>query len=76
VSKRKLTAQEKVEKKRRRLEFMTIFVHGKQKRIRRPPTIEGLDVDEIHPSERGRHLAAAERDAGGHRVRARRVSTT
>jgi hypothetical protein len=26
---------------------MTIFVHGKQKRVRRPPTIDGMDVDEF-----------------------------
>ena len=45
--KRKLTAVEKAEKKRRRKEYMTIFVEGKQKRIKRPPTIDGLDVDEF-----------------------------
>jgi len=26
---------------------MTIFINGKQKRVRRPQTIEGLDVDEF-----------------------------
>ena len=26
---------------------MTIFVNGKQKRVRRPPTIDGMDVDEF-----------------------------
>jgi hypothetical protein len=45
--KRKLTAAEKAAKKRRRSEYMTIFICGKQKRVRRPPTIEGLDVDEF-----------------------------
>lgn len=45
--KRKLTAREKAEKKRRRQEFMTIFVNGKQKRVRRPPTIDGIPVDEF-----------------------------
>ena len=45
--KRKLTAGEKAEKKRRRKEYMTIFINGKQKRVKRPPTIEGLDVDEF-----------------------------
>ena len=44
---RKLSAAEKAEKRRRRKEYMTIFVHGKQKRVKRPPTIEGLDVDEF-----------------------------
>ena len=45
--KRKLTAAEKVEKKRRRKEYMTIFINGKQKRVKRPPTTEGMDVDEF-----------------------------
>ena len=44
---RKLTAKEKAEKKRRKKEFMTIFLNGKQKRVRRPPTIDGIDVDEF-----------------------------
>jgi hypothetical protein len=43
----KLTAAEKAEKKRRQKEYMTIFINGKQKRVKRPPTIEGLDVDEF-----------------------------
>ncbi len=45
--KRKLTAAEKAEKKRRRREYMTIFINGKQKRVRRPLTIDGMDVDEF-----------------------------
>ena len=45
--KRKLTAREKADKKRRNLEFMTIFINGKQKRVRRPPTIDGMSVDEF-----------------------------
>ncbi len=45
--KRKLTAAEKAEKKHRRKEYMTIFINGKQKRVKRPPTIDGLDVDEF-----------------------------
>lgn len=28
-------------------EFMTIFVNGKQKRVKRPRTIEGMDEDEF-----------------------------
>ena len=47
VGKRKLTPREKAEKKRRKREFMTIFVNGKQKRVRRPPTIDGIPVDEF-----------------------------
>ena len=45
--KRRLTARERAENKRRRQEFMTIFIHGKMKRIRRPPKIDGEDVDEF-----------------------------
>ncbi len=45
--KHKLSAAEKRARKQRRAEFMTIFVHGKQKRVRRPPTIDGLEVDEF-----------------------------
>jgi len=45
--KRKLTTAEKAEKKRRRMEYMTIFVRGKQRRVRRPPTIAGMDVEEF-----------------------------
>jgi uncharacterized protein YnzC (UPF0291/DUF896 family) len=45
--KRKLTPAEKAEKRRRRLEYMTIFINGKQKRVKRPTTIEGMDVDEF-----------------------------
>ena len=45
--KRKLTPAEKAKKKKRRQEFMTIFINGKQKRVKRPPTIDGMDVDEF-----------------------------
>ena len=45
--KRKLTAAEKAEKRRQREEDMTIFINGKQKRVKRPPTVEGMDVDEF-----------------------------
>lgn len=45
--KRKLTAAEKAAKRLRRQETMIIFVNGKQKRVRRPPTIEGMDVEEF-----------------------------
>ena len=44
---RKLSAAEKAEKRRRRKEYMTIFINGKQKRVKRPPTIEGLEGDEF-----------------------------
>ena len=45
--KQKLTTAQKAERKRRREEYLTIFIHGKQKRIRRPPNVEGIDVDEF-----------------------------
>jgi len=45
--KRKLTAAEKAEKKRRRMEYETIFINGKQKRVKRPPMIDGLDQNEF-----------------------------
>jgi hypothetical protein len=45
--KRKLTAQQKAEKKRRSQEYMTIFIGGRQKRVKRPPTIDGMSVEEF-----------------------------
>jgi len=45
--KRKLTAAEKRTRKKRREEFMTIFINGKQKRVKRPPAIDGLPLDEF-----------------------------
>ena len=44
--KRKLTAAEKAKKKQRQLEYMTVFMNGKQKQVKRPLTIDGMDVDE------------------------------
>ncbi len=44
---RKLTPAEKRAKARRRAEFMTIFVNGKQKSVRRAVLIEGMDPDEF-----------------------------
>jgi len=45
--KHKLTSAEKAEKRRRQKEYMTIFIKGKQKRVKRPPTIDGMDIDEF-----------------------------
>ena len=45
--KRKLTAAQKAEKKRHRQEYMTIFINGKQKRVKREPTIDGISADEF-----------------------------
>jgi hypothetical protein len=45
--KRKLTAAEKRTRKKRRAEFMTICINGKQKRVPQQPMIEGMPVDEF-----------------------------
>ena len=45
--KRKLTAAEKAAKQKRRLEYETIFINGKQKSVKRTPTIDGMDVEEF-----------------------------
>jgi len=45
--KRKLSTKEKAEKKKRRREYMTVFMHGKQKRVKRPVLIDGMDEDEF-----------------------------
>jgi hypothetical protein len=45
--KRKLTRAEKAAKRQRQREYMTIFVNGKQKRVKRPPTIDGIPEDEF-----------------------------
>jgi len=76
--KRKLTPQEKAQKKKRQMEYMTIFINGKQKRVKRPPTIDGMDLDEfirrnadpiwLHQNEMWEYMEAEvpeETDAGG-----------
>ena len=45
--KRKLTAAERRTRRERRRKFMINFVNGKQKRVLRPPLIEGLSVKEF-----------------------------
>ncbi len=45
--KRKRTAAEKRAKQERKKKYEWIFINGKQVRVRRPPTIEGLPVDEF-----------------------------
>ena len=47
MAQRKLTAAEKRARKARQKEFMTIFINGKQKRVRRPATVDGMDIDEF-----------------------------
>jgi len=46
-NKKKLTTAQKAAKKKRQQEYMTVFMNGKQKRVKRPPTIDGMDVDEF-----------------------------
>jgi len=45
--KKKLTPAQKVAKKKRQKEYMTVFMNGKRKRVKRPQTIDGMDVDEF-----------------------------
>ncbi|MEI6790067.1 MAG: hypothetical protein WCK42_02675 [Myxococcaceae bacterium] len=45
--KRKRTPAEKAAKKERQRKYMWVFMNGKQVRINRPQTIEGLDIDEF-----------------------------
>ncbi len=45
--KRKLTAAERRARRERKKNTMIIFINGKQKRVPRPPTIDGLPVDEF-----------------------------
>jgi hypothetical protein len=46
-SKKKLTAAQRAARKKRKAEFMTIFMNGKQVRDRRPPTVDGIPVEEF-----------------------------
>jgi 16S rRNA U516 pseudouridylate synthase RsuA-like enzyme len=45
--KKKLSPEQKAAKKKRQKEYMTVFMNGKQKRVKRPPTIDGIPVDEF-----------------------------
>ena len=45
--KKKLTTAQRAAKKQRKKDFMTVFMNGKQVRVRRPPTIDGMDADEF-----------------------------
>ncbi len=45
--KRKLTAAERRAKKERKKKYQWIFINGKQVRVRRPPTIDGLSPEEF-----------------------------
>ena len=45
--KRKLTPAQKRARRERKQKFMTVFINGRQKRVPRPPLIEGMPVDEF-----------------------------
>lgn len=45
--KRKLTSEQRRVRRERKRNFMTIFINGKQKRVPRPPLIDGLPVEEF-----------------------------
>jgi len=49
--KKKLTAAQKRERKEakqeRQKKYMWVFMNGKQVRVNRPPTIDGIDADEF-----------------------------
>ena len=46
-AKRKLTAAERRARRERKKNFTIVFINGKQKRVPRPPMIDGLPVDEF-----------------------------
>ena len=45
--KKKLSPTQKAAKKKSQQEYMTVFMNGKQKRVKRPATIDGMDVDDF-----------------------------
>jgi len=45
--KKKLTAAQRAARKRRKKEFMTVFMNGRQVRVRRAPTIDGEDAEDF-----------------------------
>jgi len=46
-NKKKLTAAQKAAKAERKRKFMWVFMNGKQVRVKRPETIDGMSVDEF-----------------------------
>jgi hypothetical protein len=45
--KRKLTAAEKRARRERRQKYQIVFINGRQKRIPRPETVDGMPVEEF-----------------------------
>lgn len=76
--KKKLTPEQRAAKKRRKEEYRTIFINGKQKRVRREPMIDGLPVDEfirrnadpiwLHQNEMWEDIDAVEFPAESRRI--------
>ena len=46
-SKKKRTPAQKAAKKERQKKYMTVFMNGKQVRVKRPETIDGMDKYEF-----------------------------
>jgi hypothetical protein len=47
MSKRNRTVAAKRARRERKKRFITIFINGKQKRVPRPPLLDGLPVEEF-----------------------------
>ena len=47
MAKKKHNSAKKAASKSKKNDYMTIFVNGKQKRVKRQVTIDGMDVDEF-----------------------------
>lgn len=72
--KKKLTPAQKAMKKKRQKEYMTVFMNGKQKRVKRTQTIDGQSVDEfiknnadpiwLHQNEMWEYIDIDEEDYG------------
>ena len=70
--KKKLSPAQKAAKKKREKEYKTILVNGKQKRVKRPVAIDGVDVEEfirrnadpiwLHQNEIGEYMDLTEDD--------------
>ncbi len=45
--KKKLSPAQKIAKKERQKKYMTVFMNGKQVRVKRPETIDGMESDEF-----------------------------
>jgi hypothetical protein len=47
MSKRNCTRAEQRARRERKAKYALVFINGKQKRVLRPPTIDGMSVDEF-----------------------------